>query len=351
MDVTEEKKFGGRAGPVIPGEPVPEEPAPAAEKADPFAALKCINRTMRQRPKKAEFCTPAKWILSGEHTVTRGGKAIAFPLAGFASRFVFEENEDGCCTVTGEESLRATVLSLSDAAANFLGVSTAGISGRISVESNIPSGVGLGSSAALCVSVARLFEYWGLCGDVFALARFLEDGFHGKSSGLDIATVLENRPVIFGKNRVKCFLKPRFRPRLILSQSGEQSATSECVKIVEEFFRTNGKYALETDERMELASDLCEAGLRAGDFYQLRDGIRLANGVFRSWGLYSPAMLIREERLLEKGAVAVKPVGSGLGGYMLSLWEDNPPNNYFPLMGIYANVGAVGGKKFEKPWE
>jgi hypothetical protein len=106
---------------------------------------------------------------------------------------------------------------------------------------------------------------------------------------------------------------------------------------------------------MELASDLCEAGLRIGNFIKLRDGIRLANSVFHTWGLYSPAMLSLEERLLQRGAAAVKPVGSGLGGYMLSLWDENPPDNYFPLMGIRADVGPPAGedksaKKYRRLW-
>ncbi|MDR2107690.1 MAG: hypothetical protein LBO73_04210 [Holosporaceae bacterium] len=266
-----------------------------------------------------EFRSCAKWILSGEHTVTRGGKALAFPLKKYENRVVFEKSGDRRI-VAAEEN---TVARLLDAAAKFSGITPDKVSGHIFVESNIPTKVGFGSSAAICVNIAKLFEHCGACGDVFALARNLENKFHKKSSGLDVAAVLKNKPVVFRNNEVKYFLEPKFQPRLFLTASGETSSTSECARIVEEFFRKNEKLALESDEQMESASDLCEDALKNADFRKLRDGMMLANEVFHRWGLCTPAMSFHMDILRQKGAVAVKPAGSGLGGCILSLWEED----------------------------
>ena len=52
--------------------------------------------------------------------------------------------------------------------------------------------------------------------------------------------------------------------------------------------------------------------------------ILLARDCFESWGLCDGAMGTHIKDLEEKGAVAVKPTGSGGGGYALSLWDQEP---------------------------
>jgi mevalonate kinase len=266
-------------------------------------------------------CSPAKWILCGEHSVIRGGKAIVFPLRNFSNILSFERSdnffiEDSCS--------KDTVLTLFEKACRILDVAFEKIFGHIVVKSDIPVCSGLGSSAALCVNVAKIFKYFGYCSDTFELARCLENEFHLKSSGSDIAAVLENKPIVFRENRVTEFLKPCFCPHMLLTYSGEKSATADCITVVRDFFLKDKKKAIESDMQMNLASDMCENAFKEADFNKLKDGIMLGNDVFLRWGLYTEAMLFHVKNLLSDGAVAAKPVGSGLGGYIVSLWEEFP---------------------------
>jgi mevalonate kinase len=265
----------------------------------------------------------AKWILSGEHSVVRGGKAIAFPLRNYTNSITFDKNTD-FSIVTDHESLKKTIFSLLKRASKFLKIPLEKISGRIGVTSNIPLKAGLGSSAAICANIANLFRHCGLCDDAAQLARHLEDKFHQKSSGLDIAVAIENKPVIFEKNKIVEFLKPKFWPHFVLSYSGEKSLTSNCAEIVGKVFLKDENFARELDKQMDLASNLCEDAMKTANFDELKEGVSLSNEVFQRWGLSTPSTSLHIKKLLSGGAAAAKPIGSGLGGYILSLWRENP---------------------------
>jgi mevalonate kinase len=267
--------------------------------------------------------SPAKWILCGEHSVVRGGKALAFPLRDYSNSFTVEKS--GVFSIDADrEFSKETIFSLLETASEFLNVPLSEVSSRIVVRSDIPTKAGLGSSAALCSNVARLFNRYGFCDDMLTLAKNLENRFHQKSSGLDVAVALENKPVIFQNNRVIEFLESNFWPPMILTYSGEKSITSDCAKVVREVFSKDEKLAVKLDRQMNIASELCEDALKTANFYKLREGITLGNDVFQRWGLCDSLMSFHIKKLLSDGAVAAKPIGSGLGGYILSLWEEKP---------------------------
>lgn len=262
----------------------------------------------------------AKWILCGEHTVVRGGEALAFPLRSFCNTVTFEKNDE----LTINDNNFDALPSLLQMAADYLHLSTHELQGQYNVTSDIPQKAGLGSSAVICVNLAQIFSQLGLCEDTFQLARHLENKFHQKSSGLDIAVCLFNKPVIFQNNKVKELLQPAFWPHMVLTYSGKTSSTSMCIQQLQQLFATNEKLAFELDENMNHATALCKEGLLNSDFNKLKDGINIAKDTFTAWGLCDEALNTHIQNLLNKGAVAVKPVGSGLGGYVLSLWEENP---------------------------
>jgi mevalonate kinase len=245
------------------------------------------------------------------------------------------------------KSSEKTVSSLFKEAAEFLKIPMEKISGDVSMKSDIPMKTGLGSSAAVCVNVANICGHCGMCDDVLGLARHLENKFHRKSSGLDVTVAFENRPIIFEQNKLSEFLYPSFWPPMVLTYSGEKSITHDCVTKIGEIFSNNEKLALELDEQMNSASNLCEEALKRSDFSKLKEGIALGGEVFGRWGLCNSSMSAHMEKLLSSGARAAKPIGSGLGGYILSLWEENPvgilrnlPMRY-PYLPIYSPAMAA----------
>ncbi len=272
-----------------------------------------------------KFLSHAKWIMSGEHTVVRGGKALAFPLRKYESSIEFTPSDELEIHDTNrEDKFNEIFLSLLRSAAEFAKFDFRKITGKFLVQSNIKMKSGLGSSAAICTNIAKIFKHLGLWEDVFSLATHLEDKFHCRSSGLDIAVAMTDKAVVFKNNRVSHVLEPTFWPHMILTYSGEKSATSKCAAIVKNIIATDRGLADELNAKMNQASDLCELSLREGNFSNLRDGIKLADDAFRGWGLYNDILTAHVASLINNGAVAAKPVGSGLGGFVLSLWEEKP---------------------------
>ncbi|MDR3187200.1 MAG: hypothetical protein LBT63_02095 [Holosporaceae bacterium] len=272
------------------------------------------------------FSSCAKWILSGEHSVVRGGKAIAFPLRRYKNS-IFLEEAKGFSIKYDAENLKEIIISLVELASAFTKIPLDAIRSEITVVNSIPTKMGLGSSAAICVNIAAMFKYYGYDGELFDLARYLENKFHQSSSGLDVSVSIMDEPLIFQNNKVVDILRPAFWPYLALSYSGEKSITSHCVKSVQEIFLENESWALELDNLMNLSADLCESALKSADFEKLKDGINLGCEVFRNWGLCHEPLEYHINMILSAGAVAAKPVGSGLGGYVISLWREKPKSD------------------------
>jgi len=93
---------------------------------------------------------PGKWVLSGEHTVLRGGMAIALPHPEFKLRLEFHPNES--------TELPALILELFKIANHWLasrGVVRETPKGSLKLESTIPVSAARGASGSSPVAVTR----------------------------------------------------------------------------------------------------------------------------------------------------------------------------------------------------
>lgn len=277
-----------------------------------------------------------KWILAGEHAVLRGSRAIAFPVYGKELTLKWE-NPDSDRPFRAEfkgdrgQEFQLLFSGVFDRALEILG--RAGDSslkrGEFVVESTLPVGAGLGASAALAVAVGRWFQSQGLIEEsgLFEFCREIENLFHGESSGVDVAVAIENRGLMFSRGAGFEAFDPKWNPTWYISYSGARGITSECVSKVKDLIARDKALGEELDGRMREAVSMAHESLLSSSdtgFDILAESIRLARSAFDGWGLTGGELGSHMKWLDAAGAVAVKPTGSGGGGFALSLWRERP---------------------------
>lgn len=273
-----------------------------------------------------------KWILTGEHSVLRGCPALVFPIRSRFLELSYNSGPDPLkISLAGEQGadLHQLVWSVIDRACDFLKLEKDSIRGEIVLESSIPLGAGMGASAALCVAITRFFGYLGFIseGSYYEFARNLENLFHGESSGVDIAVSLSGDGLRFVRNGERRHLETTWKPLFYISYSGQKGVTVDAVTKVKNLISQNPELGENLDRQMAQATALAEKSLQhnsSESFKELIEAIDLANECFEKWGLNEGAPSHHMQWLREMGALAVKPTGSGGGGYVLSLWGQVP---------------------------
>jgi mevalonate kinase len=256
---------------------------------------------------------PGKVILAGEHGAVRGGPALVLPLCSRFLELTWEENDSfglapGPFRESGELAFRK--------AASILGQP---LPPRLfSVESQIPPRAGLGSSAALAAAVAQYLLPKAGFPELFPLALAIEDIFHGKSSGMDVAAVLSPGLIRFRRGEAPTEILSDWRPALTLHDTGLRSATKDCVEQVTKLAQP------ELDEKMADAVMSMEKAWSDRSLPSLAKSMEDATQCFAGWNLIPAPVSAQADKLRKAGALAVKPTGSGNGGYLLALWERAP---------------------------
>ncbi|MBI4924969.1 MAG: hypothetical protein HY843_03510 [Bdellovibrio sp.] len=270
---------------------------------------------------KFEITLPAKWILSGEHAVLRGAPALALPLFQFSLTLTYTKSQ-APFSIKPKKFEFPIIELLNAKTKDFLNQ----IKGKLEITSTIPIGAGLGSSAALCVALTKWLRI--NANSEFEFARNLENFFHGKSSGLDIAVLLNQKPVFYQINKGPTPLQISSLPHFTFHDTGVREQTKTCIAQVTAKLAQDQKQAKKIDQAMKEASQLCLQGLntynlnkKAKALLLLTEGMKKAQRCFESWGLLPSQAKGLEKELYQKGALAVKLTGAGLGGFLAALWE------------------------------
>ncbi len=266
---------------------------------------------------------PAKWVLAGEHAVLKGANAVALPYEGYELKLDFEPGLDPLQIEPSEISplIHELLTSLEMPLLN----------GALKIHSTIPIGAGLGSSAALCIAISRWVKSVRNCPeDVVKLATQLENKFHGRSSGMDVAVISAGKPITFGMASGAQPIEIQTLPKFTLHDTGLRCQTKQCIEKVEKFREEQPRLAQQTDAAMNEAAQWAREALILLDSQQsergrdlLRRAMLQARECFYVWGLVPPQVQKIEEELLAQGATAVKLTGAGNGGMLVAYWSKN----------------------------
>ncbi|MBA2711003.1 MAG: mevalonate kinase [Tatlockia sp.] len=277
--------------------------------------------------------TYGKWILAGEHAVLREHEALVYPIKEKTLCLKYSKSEKELSAhyegLSGPE-MQLLFWSVLEKGQQLLGKSLNNLTGHFHLYSNIPIGVGMGASAALSVAAARWFRFQNFINEekFFSFARDLENLFHGKSSGLDIAGVSADKGVRFQQGQIKPLIQD-WQPKWYLSSCGQIGITSHCIKQVHALWQKDAEKGDEIDKKMSESVHKAKAALEKetpDSLQNLAKAIAQAADCFKQWGLVSETLQQHMQLLTNAGALAVKPTGSGGGGYVLSLWDKPPPD-------------------------
>jgi mevalonate kinase len=272
--------------------------------------------TAERRQPVATGAAPGKVILSGEHSVVYGHPCVAAALSRGTTVRLRER-----AGPTRAERVPLSDPRLQDALTLVLPQD--GLA--VEIESDLPVGRGLGSSAALAVALVRASAAWK--GETLSFEETHQRGFviervfHGNPSGVDHAVAALGGAVQYRMLETGPQISPLSIPRLslVVLDSGATGNTKDLVaSVAAKRPRVDGILDRMGDLTASVAAHL-EAGADAATVGPL---LTENHSLLRSLGVSTPALDQLVSLALQSGAHGAKLAGAGGGGVVIALVDD-----------------------------
>ncbi len=286
--------------------------------------------------RQATANAPGKLILIGEHSVVHGTPAIAIPFPLVQAMSTIQTSNVGtnepvkiqCKFYVGplkaappelrgiERCIYETVNVLKKEPKGF----------DIVLESTIPVGRGLGSSAAVAVALVKsLFAYFDekLSQEtLLKLVHLSETYAHGKPSGIDMEAIVFERPIWFQKGETTELLKVAVPISLVIADTGRVGDTFEAVQSIANKKQTNPTITRSSFEWIQTLVHKVKEALEIGDNRLLGFAMNEAQKELAMLGVSDEGLQSLIDTSLDRGAIGAKLTGGGRGGCIIVLTRD-----------------------------
>jgi mevalonate kinase len=262
-----------------------------------------------------------KCIIAGEHSVLRGYDALIVPVLSLHTSIHYQKEENFSIVINacnGSET--------NDELKNWIHNRFPRLSGKITFSHNNYSGQGLGSSASAAVLFGRLLYRTKQIeeSEILKEALLLDAFFHGgQASGADVRAIFYESPIVFNINKGQELIEKKSSFPLYLYPIGRPSVTKNDIQKVLDFSKKNPALGQRIDQQMGEAAKQALYAYQNSDISLLSESLTLAYECFQAWGFIDQDVSLLIHALKKMGALAVKPTGSGGGGYLLSLWNNH----------------------------
>jgi mevalonate kinase len=305
-------------------------------------------------------CAPAKVIITGEHFVVHGQPALAAAVSLY-SRAAVDAGAPGIIKISspnlgvsdtfsttqiGDKDLstsaRSTLEPLRRVVVAVLERAARADQGLVvEVTSNIPVGVGLGSSASTAVStafaVARFLDLRIDRSEICELASVQERIIHKKPSGIDSATTARGGIILFKIGESPASLRQRDQFSIVVGNSGKERSTGDLVSAINRRVEVGDKDLARISEAAGMLTNEAVHAYKKGDFHKLGELMDSNHELLVKIGVSTPQLDRLVKVAKSAGALGAKLTGAGGGGCVIAL---SRPEDSAKIAEAIADAGA-----------
>ncbi len=307
---------------------------------------------------QATASAPAKVILFGEHFVVYGNPAI---LASIDRRITVRaktaehdkvfiksdiaEGEFSGATVKGSENAEAVLRPLYSAVRQVLLEKKHERGLEIEVRSDIPHGIGLGSSAASCVATVAatclLFEQpdrQAVCERAVEAERLI----HKNSSGADCYISTFGGLIYYSKSEGFSKIRSGAEMYIVIADTGIKHSTGDLVSSVKSLKERNEQEFSRWTEQARSICGRARSAIEAGDIRQMGALMNENQVLLSKIGVSHDVADRLIEIAIKNGALGAKVTGAGGGGAIIALALDKDSRS-----AIAGRIKEAGYNAFE----